>query len=74
MQSNDIVISAFSDTYDYDCQTFFEKLQPKLVNYREYNCFENDRFRVYLLLELGNANIEEKRNGLNKVLNVCKKY
>ena len=44
------------------------------MNSREYNCFENGRFRVYLLLELGKANIEEKRNGLNKVLNVCKKY
>ena len=41
--------------------TFFEKLQPRVVNYREYRYFENDRFKTDLLSELGKANIEKKK-------------
>ena len=52
---------------------FFEKLQPRVVNYRDYKYFENDRFRNDLLSEFGKANIEEKENGLNNLLNACKR-
>ena len=52
---------------------FFEKLQPRVVNYRDYKYFENDRFRNDLLSEFGEANIEEKENGLNNLLNACKR-
>ena len=53
-------------------RTFFEKLQPRVVNYREYRYFENDRFKTDLLSELGKANIEKKKkNGLNSLLNAC---
>ena len=54
-------------------KTFFEKLQPRVVKYRDYKYFENDRFRTDLLSEFGKANIEEKENGLNKLLNACKR-
>ena len=54
-------------------KTFFEKLQPRVVNYRDYKYFENDRFRTDLLSEFGKANIEEKENGLNNLLNACKR-
>ena len=54
-------------------KTFFEKLQPRVVNCRDYKYFENDRFRTDLLSEFGTANIEEKGNGLNNLLNACKR-
>ena len=48
-------------------KTFFEKLQPRVVNYRDYKYFEYDRFRTDLFSELDKANIEEEqKNGLNK--------
>ena len=54
-------------------KTFFDKLQPRVVNYRDYKYFENDKFRTDLLSEFGKANIEEKENGLNNLLNACKR-
>ena len=54
-------------------KTFFEKFQPRVVNYRDYKYFENDRFKTDLLSEFGKANIEEKGNGLNNFLNACKR-
>ena len=32
-------------------KTFYEKLQPRRVNYRDYKYFENDGFRTDLLSE-----------------------
>ena len=52
-------------------KTFFEKLQPKLVNYKEYKYFETDWFITDLLSEFSVANIEEKENRLNNLLNAC---
>ena len=43
----------------------FEKLQPRVVNYRDYKYFENYRFRADLLSELSQANIEENEEGLS---------
>ena len=54
-------------------KTFFEKLQPRVVNYRDYKHFENDRFRTDLLSEFGKPNIAENENGLNNLLNACKR-
>ena len=54
-------------------KTFFEKLQPREVNYRDYKYFENNRFRTDLLSQSGKANIEEKENGINSLLNACKR-
>ena len=54
-------------------KTFFEKLQPRVVNYRDYKHFENDKFRIDLLSEFDKANIEGKENGLNNLLNACKR-
>ena len=50
----------------------FEKLQPKVVNYRDYKYFENCRFRAGLLSELSKANIEENEKGLSDFLSICK--
>ena len=54
-------------------KTFFEKLQPRVVNYRDYKYFENEKFMTDLFSDLGKANIEEKENGLNNLLNACKR-
>ena len=54
-------------------KTFFEKLQPRVVKYRNYKHFENDKFRTDLLSEFGKANTEEKENGLNNLLNECER-
>ena len=43
------------------------------MNYRDYKYFEKDKFRTNLLSEFGKANIKEKENGLNNLLNVCKR-
>ena len=51
----------------------FEKLQPRVVNYRDYKHFENHKFRTDLLSELSKANIEENENGLNNLNNACKR-
>ena len=39
----------------------------------DYKYFENDRFATDLLSEFPKANIEEKENGLNNLLNACKR-
>ena len=41
--------------------------------FRDYKYFENDRFRTDLLSELSTANVEDKENGLNNLLNGCKR-
>ena len=51
----------------------FEKLQPRVVNYRDYKYFENCRFRADLLSELSKANIEENEERLSEFLNTCKR-
>ena len=51
---------------------FLEKLQSRVLNYRDYRYFENDIFGTDLLSELGKANIDEKENGLNNLLSPCK--
>ena len=50
-------------------KTLFEKLQPRVENYRDHKYFENDRFRTDLLSQFGKANIKENENGLNNLLN-----
>ena len=42
-------------------KTFFEKLQPRVVNYRDYEYFKNDKFRIDLLSEFVKAKIKEKK-------------
>ena len=51
----------------------FEKLQPRVVTYRDYKYFENSRFRSDLLSELSKTNIGENEEGLSDFLNMCKR-
>ena len=50
----------------------FEKLRPRLVNYRDYKYTENGRFRTDVLSQLSKANIEENEVGLSDFLKTCK--
>ena len=54
-------------------KTFFERLQPGVVNNEDYRYFENDSFRTDLFSELGRVNIEENGNMLNNFLDACKR-
>ena len=56
-----------------DILKLHEKLQPREVNYRDYKYFENNKFRTDLLSEFGKANIKDRENGLNNLLNGYKR-
>ena len=43
------------------------------MNYKDYKYCENARFRTDLLSEFHKANTEQKENGLNNLLNACKR-
>ena len=47
-----------------------ERLQPKIINYRDYKRFQNNVFREELLSELPNVNIDEKC--FSNFLDICK--
>ena len=60
--------------YDfYSIKATFEKLQPRVVNYKDWKCFENDRFGADVLSELSTTNTEKNEEGLSDFLNTCKR-
>ena len=40
-------------------KTSFERLKPRIVNYRDYKSFKNKLFREELLFKLSNSTLEE---------------
>ena len=52
-------------------KTTFQKLKPKIVNYRNYSGFSNDDFRKNLLHNLSLEIINTNSNGLEKFLQIC---
>ena len=54
-------------------KTFSEKLQPRVVKYRDYKYFENEIFKIDLLSILGKVNKEENENEFNNFLDACKR-
>ena len=52
--------------------TNFQKLEPKIINYRNYRYFSNDRFREKVTSELSKVVLENSDKGFNKFLDVCK--
>ena len=60
--------------YDfYSMKATFEKLQPRVVSYKDWKYFENDRFRADVLSELRTTNTEKNEEGLSDFLNTCKR-
>ena len=51
-------------------KTTFEKLKPRIVQYRDYTRFSNDNFRKKLLESLFLENINTNSNGLEKFLKI----
>ena len=49
-------------------KTTFQKLKPKLIYYRDYNMFSNDKFREELFSKLSMENISNTSNSLENVL------
>ena len=52
-------------------KTTFQKLKPKIVQYRDYTKFSNDEFRKKLVENLSLLNISTDGNGLEKFLQTC---
>ena len=52
-------------------KTTYEKLKPKIVNYRDYKIFSNDTFRQILLEKLNAENINTNCSGFEKFLQIC---
>ena len=52
-------------------KTTFQKLKPKIVQYRDYTKFSNDEFRKKLVENLSLLNIPTDGNGLEKFLQIC---
>ena len=52
-------------------KTTFQKLKPKIVNYRDYSGFSNDDFKKNLLHNLSLEIINTNSNGLEKFLQIC---
>ena len=53
-------------------KTNFRKLEPKIINYRNYRYFSNDRFREKVTSELSKVVLENSDKGFNRFLDVCK--
>ena len=52
--------------------TTYQKLDPKITHYRDYNTFCNDNFREHLLSALVMKN-PDTNNGLEKFIVICLK-
>ena len=51
----------------------FQRLQPRIINYRDYRRFQNDVFREELLSELLDVSIGENEKDFSNFLDICKK-
>ena len=51
----------------------FQRLQSRIINYRDYRRFQNDAFREELLSEFLNVNIGENEEGFSNFLEIGKK-
>ena len=51
----------------------FQRLQPRIINYRDYRRFQNDVFRAELLSELLKVIIRENEEGFSNFLDIVRK-
>ena len=54
------------------CIDLLLKPEPKIISYRNYRYFSNDRFREKVTAELSKVVLENSDKGFNKILGVCK--
>ena len=73
-QSSCVIETGLSDFHKMTVtvmKTTYEKLKPRIVNYRDYKNFCNDTFRQILLEKLAAENINTNCNGFEKFLQIC---
>ena len=54
-------------------KTSFERLKPRVINYRDYKSFENKLFREELLFELSNSALEKNADGFQEFIEIYQK-
>ena len=54
-------------------KTSFERLKPRVINYRDHKSFENKLFREELLFELSTSTSEENADDLEEFIKICQK-
>ena len=54
-------------------KTSFERLKPRVINYRDYNSFKNKLFWEDLSNELSKATLEENVDGFQELIETCQK-
>ena len=52
-------------------KTTFQKLKPRIIQYRDYTQFSNENFRKKLLENLSLENINTSSNGLENFIQIC---
>ena len=52
-------------------KTTFQKLKPRIVQYRDYTQFSNDNFKKKLLKNVSLEIINTNSNGLEKFVQIC---
>ena len=50
----------------------FQKLKPRVINYRDYKHFNNERFRDDSLFEISNSYVEFDNNSFDEFFNMCR--
>ena len=50
----------------------FQKLKPRIINYRDYKFFDNVRYRNDLLQEISNFCLEFNDNGFSGFFDLCR--
>ena len=50
----------------------FQKLKPRVINYRDYKHFNNERFRDDLLSEISNSYLEFDNNSFDEFFKMCR--
>ena len=53
-------------------KTTFQKLKPRVINYRDYKHFNNERFTDDLLSEISNSYLEFDNNSFDEFFNMCR--
>ena len=54
-------------------KTSFERLKPRVMNYRYYKSFENKLIQKKLLYELSNATLEKNADDFKEFIEICQK-
>ena len=72
-QNSSVIETGLSDFHKMVVTVMnFRKLEPKIINYRNYKYFSNDRFGEKVTSELSAVVLENSDKGFNKFPDVCK--